>query len=107
MFGLGIGELILIFVIFLIFFGPDKLPDLAKNLGRGLAELRRTVDEIKFDMSTTDVVPPPTRTSAGPTTNLEAPPPSPVPDPHEIPATTAEIASKVDASTPAASEKKS
>lgn len=78
MFGLGIGELILIFVIFLIFFGPDKLPDLAKNLGRGLAELRRTVDEIKFDMNTTDVAPPPNRTppqsTPQPTPSLEAPP---------------------------------
>lgn len=71
MFGLGIGELLLIFVIFLIFFGPDKLPELAKNLGRAMAELRRTVDELKFDMNSTDYRPTPTA-NKGP----EAVPPS-------------------------------
>lgn len=40
MFGLGIGELVVIFIIALIFIGPKKLPELAKGLGQGLREFQ-------------------------------------------------------------------
>lgn len=40
MFGLGFGELILIFLIALIFIGPKKLPELAKGLGKGIREFQ-------------------------------------------------------------------
>lgn len=40
MFGLGFGELILIFLIALIFIGPKKLPELAKGLGKGMREFQ-------------------------------------------------------------------
>ena len=41
MFGLGMGELMVILVIALIFLGPQKLPEAAKALGRGIRELRK------------------------------------------------------------------
>ncbi|MDU4962586.1 MAG: twin-arginine translocase TatA/TatE family subunit [Sporomusaceae bacterium] len=41
MFNLGMPELILILVIALVVFGPGKLPDVGKALGRGLQEFRR------------------------------------------------------------------
>lgn len=41
MFGLGFGELILIFLIALIFIGPKKLPELAKGLGQGIKEFQK------------------------------------------------------------------
>ncbi|HXH30766.1 MAG TPA: twin-arginine translocase TatA/TatE family subunit [Bacteriovoracaceae bacterium] len=41
MFGLGFGELILIFLIALIFIGPKKLPELAKGLGVGIREFQK------------------------------------------------------------------
>ncbi len=41
MFGLGFGELLLIFLIALIFIGPKKLPELAKGLGQGLREFQK------------------------------------------------------------------
>lgn len=44
---LGIQELILIFVIALIVFGPKKLPELGRSVGKALAELKRTSNEIK------------------------------------------------------------
>ncbi len=47
MFGLGIPELVVIFVIALIVFGPKKLPDLGKALGRGLAEFKRATQDVK------------------------------------------------------------
>lgn len=47
MFGLGIPELVVIFVIALIIFGPKKLPDLGKALGRGLAEFKRATQDVK------------------------------------------------------------
>jgi len=40
-FGLGTPELIFILVIFLLFFGKDKLPELAKSIGRSFNELKR------------------------------------------------------------------
>jgi sec-independent protein translocase protein TatA len=44
---LGIQELVLILVIALIVFGPKKLPELGRSLGKTLAEFKRTSNEIK------------------------------------------------------------
>ncbi len=47
MFDLGMQELIVIFVVALIVFGPQKLPELARSLGKGMAELRKTLQGVK------------------------------------------------------------
>ena len=44
---LSTTELLFILVIALIFFGPRKLPQLARSMGKGLAEFRRASDEFK------------------------------------------------------------
>jgi sec-independent protein translocase protein TatA len=52
MFGLGMQELLVIFVITLIVVGPQKLPEVAKSLGRGLVEFKRTADEFSSTLLT-------------------------------------------------------
>lgn len=48
MFGsLGMPELVVIFVIALIIFGPRKLPELGKSLGRSINEFKRASNELK------------------------------------------------------------
>ena len=47
MFGIGMPELLLILALALIVIGPKKLPDVAKAIGRGLAEFRRATDDLK------------------------------------------------------------
>jgi len=48
MFGsIGPAELILIFVIALLVFGPKKLPEIGRSVGKALREFKKTSDEIK------------------------------------------------------------
>lgn len=45
----GTEILVILFVVF-IFFGPKKLPELGKNLGRGLREMRKAMRDIQDDV---------------------------------------------------------
>ncbi len=47
MFGLGIPELIVIFVIALVVFGPKRLPDLGKSIGRAMSEFKKAQQEFQ------------------------------------------------------------
>jgi len=47
MFGIGMPEFLLILVVALVVLGPKRLPELARSLGRGLAELKKTTGDLK------------------------------------------------------------
>ena len=47
MWNLGFQEVVIIFIIALVIFGPRKLPDLGKSLGKSLAEFKRAANELK------------------------------------------------------------
>jgi Tat protein translocase TatB subunit len=53
-FGIGGQELIIIGLLFLVIFGPSKLPQMARDLGRFVNEARRSVDEFKSELMVDD-----------------------------------------------------
>jgi sec-independent protein translocase protein TatA len=47
---LGMPELIVIFIIALIVFGPRKLPELGRSLGRGIAEFKKATNDLQSSL---------------------------------------------------------
>jgi TatA/E family protein of Tat protein translocase len=45
---IGVQEMIVIFIVALVVFGPKKLPELGKTVGKALTEFRRARDELKY-----------------------------------------------------------
>ncbi len=52
MFGIGMPEMLLILAVALIVFGPKRLPELAKSLGRALGEFKRATSDLKQSIET-------------------------------------------------------
>ena len=50
MFDLGIQELIVIFIVALIVFGPKRLPELGRTIGKGMSELKRAMNGVRDQM---------------------------------------------------------
>jgi len=50
MFGIGGGELMFIMFIALMLFGSDKIPEIARTLGKGMAQLKNATNDIKSEI---------------------------------------------------------
>lgn len=50
MFGIGGGELIFIMFIVLMLFGSDKIPEIARTMGKAMAQLKNATNEIKSEI---------------------------------------------------------
>jgi|SRR5690606_36785827 len=50
MFGIGGGELVVILLIVLMLFGSDKIPEIARGLGKGMQQLKNATNEIKTEI---------------------------------------------------------
>ena len=53
MFGIGTPELLVILVVALVVLGPKRLPEVARALGKGMAELRRATSGLTEELSNT------------------------------------------------------
>jgi sec-independent protein translocase protein TatB len=51
MFGIGLPEMIVIFAVALIVVGPDKLPGLARSLAKGIMEMKKTLNQVKENLT--------------------------------------------------------
>ena len=51
MFGIGGQEIVIIGLLFLVIFGPSKLPQMARDLGRFVGEARRSIDEFRDELT--------------------------------------------------------
>ena len=57
---LGAPEMLLILVVVLLLFGGKRLPELARSIGKGLAEFRRAAQSVQHDLNSPLVESPPT-----------------------------------------------
>jgi TatA/E family protein of Tat protein translocase len=71
-FNLGFGEMALILVIALLVFGPNKLPELARNLGKSLGEFRRASNDLRRSIMEADQPAQPPAPPRGPADEVAA-----------------------------------
>jgi TatA/E family protein of Tat protein translocase len=96
-------EIFVIFMVILVLFGPRRLPEIAKMIGRTLNELRRASEDFKDQVLSIDTVPPDPDdlvdgddVDVGPAVG-EEPPPDAVYDDGEVESAEEETASPLDA----------
>lgn len=50
MFGIGGGELVFIMFVVLLLFGSDKIPEVARTMGKAMAQLKNATNDIKYEI---------------------------------------------------------
>jgi len=65
--GLGMGELLIIFMVALLLFGAKRLPEIGKSLGKGIREFKGSVREIEREINA-----PPSSRPGSPQSQVEA-----------------------------------
>lgn len=50
MFGIGFQELLVILLILLLLFGANKIPELARGLGKAIGEFKKSINEVKKEV---------------------------------------------------------
>jgi len=90
---LGFPEMIFIFLLALIIFGPKKLPEIGRQIGKALNEFKRASNEFKaqieseisnLDVENHQILPPAEPPAGAITAASTAPEPVPDPEPHSI-----------------------
>jgi sec-independent protein translocase protein TatB len=56
MFGLGMGEIMVILIVALLFIGPEQLPKAARTIGKGLRELRKHTRDLQETVESDEVI---------------------------------------------------
>ena len=80
MFDIGLQEMLIIGVLALLVFGPSKLPELGRMVGRAMREFRRASDEfrstVESNLHINDIDPPPAAPEPAPVAEMPVPLPS-------------------------------
>ena len=93
MFGIGTPELLVILIVALIVLGPKRLPEVARALGKGLAELRRATSGLSEELQNARIM----LEQEAQAAHKPAAPPAAVPAPPQAPAAPADVARETSA----------
>jgi sec-independent protein translocase protein TatB len=92
MFGLGMGEIMIILVLALVLLGPARLPDAAKSIGKAMRDFRKATDDVRSQVETVMYEEP--KTAASKPKLVDPPPPGASPPgvpPGGVPAAAGEV----------------
>jgi sec-independent protein translocase protein TatA len=73
-FGIGIWEILILLLVVLLVFGPKRLPEMGRSLGKGMREFKDSISGIEKDEEPERQLPPPEQPTVPQTTSAQAPP---------------------------------